>query len=92
MFSPIFKLKEPTYAKVSSPFFGINVLDNGIGFDQEHAENIFELFQRLHQNNEYSGTGIGLAICKKIVQNHNGHILAESEPGKGSSFCIYLPA
>ena len=80
------------FIKKSKSYYRISVLDNGIGFDQEHAEKIFELFQRLHQNNEYSGTGIGLAICKKIVQNHNGHILAESEPGKGSSFCIYLPA
>ena len=80
------------FIKKSKAYYRISVLDNGIGFAQEHSEKIFELFQRLHQNDEYSGTGIGLAICKKIVQNHSGYILAESEPGKGSSFCIYLPA
>lgn len=80
------------FIKKSKSYYRISVLDNGIGFDQEHAEKIFELFQRLHQKSEYSGTGIGLAICKKIVQNHNGHIIAESELGKGASFCFYLPA
>tara|TARA_R110002051_G_scaffold212635_2_gene277724 strand:- start:7796 stop:10384 length:2589 start_codon:yes stop_codon:yes gene_type:complete len=80
------------FVKKSKTYYRISVLDNGIGFDQEHSEKIFELFQRLHQKNEYSGTGIGLAICKKIVENHNGHIIAESKPGKGASFCVYLPA
>ena len=80
------------FVKKSKSYYRISVLDNGIGFDQEHSEKIFELFQRLHQKNEYSGTGIGLAICKKIVENHNGHIIAESKPGKGASFCVYLPA
>lgn len=80
------------FIKKSKTYYRISVMDNGIGFAQEHAEKIFELFQRLHQKTEYSGTGIGLAICKKIVQNHHGHILAESELGKGTSFCFYLPA
>jgi signal transduction histidine kinase len=80
------------FIKKSKWYYRISVLDNGIGFDQEHSEKIFELFQRLHQKNEYSGTGIGLAICKKIVQNHKGHIIAESELGKGAAFCFYLPA
>tara|TARA_R110002050_G_scaffold59259_2_gene132575 strand:- start:21522 stop:24110 length:2589 start_codon:yes stop_codon:yes gene_type:complete len=80
------------FIKKNKAYYRISVLDNGIGFNQEHAEKIFELFQRLHQKNEYSGTGIGLAICKKIAQNHGGHIVADSEPGKGSSFCVYLPA
>ncbi|RKN78696.1 ATP-binding protein [Ulvibacterium marinum] len=69
----------------------ISIMDNGIGFDQKNSEKIFELFQRLHQKHEYSGTGIGLAICKKIVENHNGHIVAESSPNEGASFCVYLP-
>jgi PAS domain S-box-containing protein len=72
-------------------FICISVSDNGIGFQQEHAEKIFELFIRLHHRNEYTGTGIGLATCKKIVQNHNGIIKAGSIPGKGSVFYIYLP-
>lgn len=80
------------FIKKSKTYYRISVMDNGIGFAQEHAEKIFELFQRLHQKTEYTGTGIGLAICKKIVQNHHGHILAESELGKGTSFCFYLPA
>jgi signal transduction histidine kinase/CHASE3 domain sensor protein len=80
------------FIKKSKNYYRISVLDNGIGFDREHAEKIFELFQRLHQKNEYSGTGIGLAICKKIVQNHNGHIIADSTLGIGTAFCFYLPA
>ncbi|MDL5512782.1 PAS domain S-box protein [Arenibacter sp. M-2] len=66
--------------------------DNGIGFDQEYSEKIFELFQRLHGRTEYPGTGIGLAIIKRIVENHNGIITAKSQVGKGATFDIYLPA
>jgi signal transduction histidine kinase len=65
--------------------------DNGIGFEQQYASKIFELFQRLHGRMEYSGTGIGLAICKKIVQNHHGIITATGEPGVGARFDVYLP-
>lgn len=72
-------------------FICISVSDNGIGFQQEYADRIFDLFIRLHHRNEYSGTGIGLATCKKIIQNHNGIIKAGSIPGKGSIFYIYLP-
>lgn len=73
-------------------YFCISVQDNGIGFDQQYAERIFELFQRLHGRSEYKGTGIGLAICRKIMQNHHGFLLAEGRPGEGSTFRIYLPA
>jgi hypothetical protein len=69
----------------------ISIKDNGIGFDQEYAEKIFILFNRLHNKNEYSGTGIGLSICKKIVENHNGYITAEGKLDQGSVFTIYLP-
>lgn len=69
----------------------IIVADNGIGFNQQHASQIFHIFQRLHTRAQYSGTGIGLALCKKVVLNHLGHIYAQSQPGIGSKFHILLP-
>ncbi|MES2516232.1 MAG: PAS domain S-box protein [Bacteroidota bacterium] len=69
----------------------LTLADNGIGFDQQYAQKIFEIFQRLHGKNEYSGTGIGLSICKRIVENHQGYIAAQGIMGKGASFDIYLP-
>lgn len=69
----------------------ICVEDNGIGFDQKYAEDIFGMFKRLHHESEFSGTGIGLALCKKIVEQHNGAIGALSKPNSGSRFIISLP-
>jgi len=69
----------------------ILIEDNGIGFDPKFAELIFKPFQRLHNRNEYEGTGMGLAICRKIIERHGGSISAASEPGKGSTFIIRLP-
>ena len=65
--------------------------DNGIGFEEQYSKMIFSLFQRLHGKQDYAGTGIGLALCKKIVENHNGVISATGEPGKGATFYVYLP-
>lgn len=69
----------------------IRISDNGIGFDPKYGERIFELFQRLHGKDKYQGTGIGLAIVKKIVENHNGFIAAHGKPNEGATFDIYLP-
>lgn len=70
----------------------ISVADNGIGFDPASADRIFEIFQRLHNRNQYEGTGIGLAICKKIAENHGGGIMAEGNLNAGATFHIYFPA
>ncbi len=72
-------------------FCRIFVEDNGIGFDQKYAEDIFGMFKRLHHDSEFSGTGIGLALCKKIVEQHSGFISAQSEVNTGSRFIVSLP-
>jgi PAS domain S-box-containing protein len=74
----------PGYAK-------IQVIDNGVGFDPQYSEKVFTLFQRLHQDKKYEGTGIGLALCRKIVTNHYGSIGVDSKPGVGTIFTIFLP-
>lgn len=75
----------------SADYVKITVADNGIGFNQSHAEQIFNIFQRLHGKDEFAGTGIGLAMCRKIMQNHNGIITASSEEGAGAIFSIFIP-
>jgi len=75
----------------SRTFWKIAISDNGIGFEQQYEHKIFELFQRLHGKTKYEGTGIGLAICKKIVQAHNGTITATAQIGAGATFTLFLP-
>jgi hypothetical protein len=75
-----------------SKYYIISISDNGIGFEQKYAGQIFTLFYRLHNKSEYSGTGVGLAICKLIVENHKGFIMAEGIPNKGTTIVFYLPA
>jgi signal transduction histidine kinase len=75
----------------NNKYHKISITDNGIGFEQQYAEKIFNLFQRLDTTSNYSGTGIGLAICKKIVENHTGVIVAQGIPDTGATFTIFLP-
>ncbi|MCF2489447.1 ATP-binding protein [Dyadobacter sp. CY347] len=81
----------PAGVHLDQQYHHITFSDNGIGFEQEFSEKIFSLFQRLHGKHEYSGTGIGLTIVKKIVEQHSGYIAAESSPGNGAVFNIWLP-
>lgn len=87
---PANQLPIPNTGKLTS-YLEVSVVDNGIGFDDKYVDRIFNLFQRLHGRTEYAGTGIGLAICKKVVDNHGGYLTARSQPGKGATFLVYLP-
>ena len=85
----------PSAGRPSRPaasYYRIRVSDNGIGFDEQYRSRIFQVFQRLHSRSQYAGTGIGLAIVQKVVENHNGMISATSEPNAGATFSVYLPA
>src|SRR5262249_7599082 len=74
------------------PVCRITVSDNGTGFDEKYADRIFQVFQRLHGRGEYEGTGVGLALCRKIAERHGGEVTARSSPGAGSTFTVSLPA
>jgi signal transduction histidine kinase len=99
---PVVQVRGRLLADVDRPFTGpgqrvaplceITVSDNGIGFDEKYLDRIFEVFQRLHGRSEYEGTGIGLAICRKIVERHGGCITAKSTPGQGATFIVTLLA
>jgi light-regulated signal transduction histidine kinase (bacteriophytochrome) len=91
IFSTIVNGDDIGYPLLAKPYYAIEVRDKGIGFEPEHAEKIFQMFQRLHGNAEYRGTGVGLAIARKVADNHHGRIIAQSELGKGSRFVVYLP-
>lgn len=80
------------YKLLDLDYCHIRISDNGIGFDQQYSDKIFDLFHRLHSTAEYQGTGVGLAIVKKIVENHYGIILAEGKENTGATFNIYIPA
>jgi light-regulated signal transduction histidine kinase (bacteriophytochrome) len=69
----------------------LSIQDNGIGFDSKYTDKIFAMFQRLHGRSEYEGTGVGLAVCRRITDRHSGSITATSELGKGATFIIRLP-
>ena len=90
------KVKAKDYAIITNTnaekkYYKFIFKDNGLGFEQNQAENIFILFNRLHHKTQYSGTGIGLAICKKIVENHGGFIMAKGTLGEGAIFIFFLP-
>ena len=89
--APVVKVYEQPLNGHEGALCQINVQDNGIGFDEKYLDRIFVPFQRLHSRNEYEGTGIGLAICSKIVQRHGGSITAKSTPGQGATFMVALP-
>jgi two-component system CheB/CheR fusion protein len=72
-------------------YYRIDVIDNGVGFEQKYADYIFSLFKRLHSNESYLGTGIGLSLCKKIVVTHKGKIFATAEKNRGAVFSLILP-
>lgn len=93
--------EEPPRVSLESKFYTgrnerewceIRCADNGIGFDKKALDRIFTVFQRLHPRHEFPGTGMGLALCRKIAERHDGSITAESEPGEGSTFIVRLPA
>jgi two-component system CheB/CheR fusion protein len=81
------------YAKLKIAISYVEIIfrDNGIGFEQKYADQIFTIFQRIHNKESYSGTGIGLALCKKIIENHQGEIFVWSKENEGTVFHIILP-
>ena len=85
--TPVVKIK----GEFQPGIFRLEISDNGIGFDEKYSEQIFAIFQRLHGRGDYEGTGVGLAVCRKIAERHGGTIMAKSQPGQGAIFIISLP-
>ena len=83
--------KPPPTANADDKFCILTIKDNGIGFEEQYLEKIFAVFQRLHGRCEYEGTGVGLAVCRRITDRHGGLITAQSKPGEGATFIIILP-
>jgi signal transduction histidine kinase len=79
-------------SKAGGSYYHVAIEDNGIGFGQEYADRIFNVFTRLHGNSEYTGTGVGLAIVKKVMDHHDGFVTAEGRPDEGAVFNLYFPA
>ena len=86
-----YELPAPIGNRTKRSWVAVDITDNGIGFDEKYSEQIFHLFERLHGRNEYNGTGIGLAVCRKVAENHGGTITVRSQPGQGTTFTVYLP-
>jgi light-regulated signal transduction histidine kinase (bacteriophytochrome) len=90
--TPVIKVTSRMLNAVSGePLCELSVQDNGIGFDEKYLDKIFAVFQRLHGRTEYEGTGVGLAVCRRIVDRHHGSIIAHSQPGEGATFLVTLP-
>ncbi|MBW4605492.1 MAG: PAS domain-containing protein [Calothrix sp. FI2-JRJ7] len=89
--APIVNIYSEIITQKNIHMYQLVVQDNGIGFDEKYCDRIFQVFQRLHGRSEYDGTGIGLAICRKIVERHQGSIIAKSQPGQGAKFIVMLP-
>lgn len=88
---PQIQVSVQRYSKAGKSFCKLQVIDNGIGFDVKYCDRIFQPFQRLHGRKTYEGSGIGLAICRKVIRRHGGTLTAESQPGEGSIFIATLP-
>ncbi len=89
--TPVIRVEASVEREAGRELCVLKVMDNGIGFDPQYAERIFGVFQRLHGRTEYEGSGVGLAICRKIVTRHGGTIAAQSAPGEGATFIVKLP-
>jgi two-component system CheB/CheR fusion protein len=85
------EIKSDSNLQTNLSYIEIVITDNGLGFEQQFARQIFQLFERLYSADEFEGTGVGLALCKKIVENHQGHIFAKSTEGEGAAFYVVLP-